>query len=262
MNTLLPTLFLSHGAPTLALENGATSNVLRGLAATLPVVPHAIIVASAHWETEIPMITGAEQPETIHDFHGFPEELNAMQYKVPGNPALAKQMQILLKEAGIVAGIDPVRGLDHGAWGALVLSFPAGAIPVIQISVQSRQDARWHYRIGQALAPLRDDKVLIIGSGNLTHNLREAMRGNYDNTPPWVSAFAEWVTERTAHGDVESLLDWQKQAPFARENHPTPEHFLPFFVALGAAGVPLHARRLHDNTTFGVLAMDAYAFTD
>ena len=257
----LPTLFLSHGAPSLVLEQGATSNFLRGLAKTLP-VPKAIIMASAHWETEMPMITGAEQPETIHDFHGFPEELHALQYKVFGNPALAKQMQILLKEAGIEAGIEPTRGLDHGAWSPLVLSYPAAAIPVVQISVQPQRNARWHYQIGQALAPLRKEQILIIGSGNLTHNLREAMRGNYDRPPPWVSAFAEWVAERTAEGDIESLLDWQVLAPFAYENHPTPEHFLPFFVALGAASRPLQAKRLHEGTAFGVLAMDVYAFMD
>jgi len=256
-----PTLFLSHGAPTLALEQGATSNFLRGLAPTLP-VPRAIVMASAHWETQTPMITGAEKPKTIHDFHGFPEELYALQYKVFGNPVLAKQIQALLKEAGIDAGIDPTRGLDHGAWSPLVLSYPNATIPVVQISVQPQRDARWHYRIGQTLAPLRNDKVLIIGSGNLTHNLREAMRGNHDKAPSWVTAFAEWVAERAAEGDVESLLNWQKQAPFAYENHPTSEHFLPFFVALGAAGAPLHAKRLHDDTALGVLAMDAYAFTD
>ena len=257
----LPTLFLSHGVPTLALEQGATSSFLRGLAATLP-APRAIIMASAHWETEAPMITGVEKPETIHDFHGFPEELHALQYRAPGNPALAKQMQILLKEAGIDAGIDLTRGLDHGTWSPLVLSYPNAAIPVVQISVQPHKDPRWHYQIGQALAPLRNNKVLIIGSGNLTHNLREATRGNYNSIPSWVSAFAEWVAERAAEGDIESLLDWQKLAPFAHENHPTPEHFMPFFVALGAVGIPLHAKRLHEDTTFGVLAMDAYAFTD
>lgn len=261
MPFMMPTVFLSHGAPTLALEQEATAYFIRQLATHLP-TPRAIVVVSAHWETAAPMITGALKPETIHDFQGFPTELYALRYTAPGDPALATEIQKLLAAAHLESTIDPARGLDHGAWNPLILSYPQATIPVVQLSVQYGRDANWHYKIGQALAPLRQKNILIIGSGNLTHNLQEAMRGNHDQTPIWVSAFATWVADCTARADVNSLLDWQTLAPYAKKNHPTPEHFLPFFVALGACGTPLHATRLHEDVTYGVLAMDAYAFTN
>lgn len=243
----------------LALENAPTTLFLRGLSAQFS-KPSAIVVASAHWETDEPMVTGATHPETIHDFQGFPKELYALRYPAPGDPALAERVQALLAKAEIKASIDPRRGLDHGAWNPLLLMYPAANIPVIELSVQPQHDARWHYRIGQALVPLCEENILIVGTGNLTHNLREAFRGHHVQTPAWVSAFAEWVADKVRQNDIESLLDWQRLAPHARENHPTPEHFLPFFMALGAAGMPLQARHLHEDTAMGVLAMDAYAF--
>jgi 4,5-DOPA dioxygenase extradiol len=169
-------------------------------------------------------------------------------------------VQTLLADAGIKAGIDPQRGIDHGAWNPLLLMYPEADIPVIELSVQPGRDAGWHYRIGRALASFRNVNILIIGTGNFTHNLHEAFRGQHTTTPPWVTAFAEWVVQRVANADIESLLDWQKLAPYAQENHPTPEHFLPFFVALGAGGMPLGAKHIHEDTALGVLAMDAYAF--
>jgi len=255
----LPTLFISHGSPMLALEDAPTTLFLRGLSSQF-LKPAAIVVASAHWETEEPMVTGAEHPETIHDFQGFPKELYTLRYPAPGDSVLAERVQALLVKAGFKAGIDPRRGLDHGAWNPLLLMYPNADIPVIELSVQPQRDARWHYRIGQALAPLREENILIVGTGNLTHNLREAFRGHHTQTPDWVSVFAKWIEERVRQGDIESLLDWERLAPHAQQNHPTPEHFLPFFVALGAAGAPLQARHLHEDTAMGVLAMDAYAF--
>ncbi len=208
----------------------------------------------------MPMVTGAEHPETIHDFQGFPKALYELRYAASGNPILAHRVQSLLTASGFSTSVDAVRGFDHGAWNPLLLMYPEANIPVIELSVQPHKDARWHYRIGQALAPLRKENILIIGTGNLTHNLREAFRGHHATTPAWVSKFAQWVAECVAKGDVEMLLDWHIHAPYAQENHPTPEHFLPFFVALGAAAVSPHAKRLHENTAMGVLAMDAYAF--
>jgi len=256
---ILPTLFISHGSPMLALEDAPTAVFLRGLSSQFP-KPRAIVVASAHWETDEPMVTGAAHPETIHDFQGFPKELYALRYPAPGDPALAERVQSLIINAGFKAGIDSRRGMDHGAWNPLLLMYPAADIPVIELSVQPQRDARWHYRIGQALAPLREENILIIGTGNLTHNLREAFRGHHLQTLAWVSEFAKWVEERVRQGDIESLLDWERLAPHAQENHPTPEHFLPFFVALGAAQLPLQVKHLHEDTAMGVLAMDAYAF--
>lgn len=254
-----PTLFISHGSPMLALEDAPTTRFLRRIATEFS-KPDAILIASAHWETGEPMVTGSAHPETIHDFQGFPKELYALRYLAPGNPLLAGRVQSLLAAAGFKASIDSVRGLDHGAWNPLLLMYPQADIPVIELSVQSARDARWHYRIGQTLAQLREENVLIIGTGNLTHNLYEAFRGHHSETPPWVTEFAAWVAEHVAKGDVASLLDWQSLAPHALKNHPTPEHFLPFFVALGAAGIPLRAKHLHEDMALGVLAMDAYAF--
>ena len=249
--------FISHGAPTLSIEDNFSANFLRGLSANIP-TPSAIIIISAHWETDLPKITGANNPETIHDFYGFPKQLYELEYNVAGNQELAEKVQDLL---GNQAEIDTLRGLDHGAWSPLRLMYPEAKIPVIQLSVQPQKDANWHYQIGKKLALLKNENVLIIGSGSLTHNLYEALRGNHQTTPNWVSEFANWVADNVAKGDITSLLNWEALAPYAKKNHPTPEHFLPFFVALGAASEPLNGKRIHDNTMFGALAMDAYEFS-
>lgn len=254
----LPVLFLSHGSPMMALEDDSTSRFMRGLSAAFS-QPSAIIVISAHWETDAPMITGSAYPETIHDFYGFPQALHDLCYPAPGQPVLAEELQRVLIDAGFQARIDPSRGFDHGVWSPLVLLYPAARIPVVEISVQPDQDARWHYRLGQALSVFREQNVLIIGTGNLTHNLREAMRGHHEITPDWVSEFAEWIAGAVEAGDIEALLNWQTLAPHAAKNHPTPEHLMPFFIALGAAGPGLRPRRLHKDVALGVLAMDAYA---
>ncbi len=254
----MTSLFISHGSPMLALEDEPTARFLRQLSSQFP-KPKAIIVASAHWETDVPMITGSTQPETIHDFSGFPKQLYELRYPAPGDPALTARVAQLLSEAGYPAKIDPTRGFDHGVWNPLLLMYPQADIPVIELSVQPKRDARWHYQIGKALAPLSDEDILIIGTGNLTHNLREAFKGHHTETPAWVTAFAEWVAEQIKQNNIENLLNWQTLAPYAHENHPTPEHFLPFFTALGAGGGAV-AQHLHQDTVLGVLAMDSYAF--
>lgn len=258
-NMKMPSLFLSHGSSILALEEEPTTLFLRNLSSQLP-KPEAIIVASAHWETDHLMITGASYPETIHDFGGFPKELYEIQYPVPGNPKLSERIKSLLIESGFNAEIDPIRGLDHGVWDPLYVMYPNADIPVVEISVQPNQNAKYHYNIGQALASLKDENIFIIGSGNLTHNLREAFRGQHQKTPEWVSGFSEWVADRVKNNDISSLLNWKELAPYANQNHPTPEHFLPFFIALGVAGDNQYAKRLNTETAMGVLAMDAYIF--
>ena len=156
----MPSLFISHGSPMLALEEEPTTQFLRKLPDSIP-RPDAIIVAPAHWETSEPFITGAAHPETTYDFYGFPEALHALRYPSPGNPALAARMQSLLAQSGFTATIDPARGLDHGAWDPLLLMYPQADIPVIQLSVQPNHNAQWHYKMGQALAPLRKENILI-----------------------------------------------------------------------------------------------------
>lgn len=256
--TSFPAIFVSHGAPTLIIEDAPAHHFLAGLGRSLG-RPKAILVASAHWETPSPAISAVARPDTIHDFGGFPRELYEMHYRAPGAPDLAQRATALLSAAGIQAQADPGRGLDHGAWCPLMLMYPEADIPVTQIAVQPHRDARHHAAVGAALAPLRDEGVLIIGSGSTTHNLREFRGNRLDSPPPqWVSEFADWLHTAIEADRTEDVLDFATKAPHARRNHPTTEHFLPLFVALGAGGG--HGRRIHASSTYGILAMDAYRF--
>jgi len=259
--TLMPTIFISHGAPTLVTDRGRTPDFLRALSQALP-LPRAILCISAHWETEQPMLTGSSAPPTIHDFMGFPQELYAMHYRAPGDPALALRAQALLNTAELNATLHPQRGLDHGAWVPLMLAYPQAEIPVVQLSVQPQRSPAHHFALGRALRPLRDDGVLILASGAATHNLRE-FRGQAVNTAPpdYVLEFDAWLTAAITRGDVAELLDYPTHAPHALRNHPTPEHFLPLFVALGAADSAT-GRALHEDFNYGILSMAAYAWND
>ncbi len=258
----LPSIFVSHGAPDLLLSDAPARGFLETLLDRLPERPKAIVVASAHWEMSGVKVSGAKAPETIYDFGGFAPELYQVRYPAPGAPALAERIVDLLSKAGIPADIDPNRGLDHGAWVPLALMAPAADIPVLQISLQTHLGPAHHLKIGAALSALRDEGVLIIGSGSFTHDLSEFLR--YRNAmhapePDWVARFADWFDEALQHGDVERLIGYRASAPFALKNHPTEEHLLPLFVALGAGG-GARAAHLHKSTTYGVLRMDAYAF--
>ncbi|HVB48564.1 MAG TPA: class III extradiol ring-cleavage dioxygenase [Burkholderiales bacterium] len=256
---MLPTLFLSHGSPLHALEPGPAGAVWADLGRTLP-RPRALLVASAHWETDLPLLTGTAKPETIHDFFGFPEPLYRIRYAAPGAPALAARALALLEQAGFSAAIDPGRGLDHGAWSPLLYMYPEADVPVVQLSLQRAFGARHHYRVGQALEPLRAEGVLVIGSGHMTHNLRE-WRGARDAAPAsYVREFQDWVHARLEARELEALLEYRVRAPHAARAHPTEEHFLPLYVALGAAGANATPRRLYGAIESGVLAMDAYRF--
>ncbi|MGD8709786.1 MAG: class III extradiol ring-cleavage dioxygenase [Ectothiorhodospiraceae bacterium] len=257
----LPTLFVSHGAPTLLLDDTPARTFLEGLGRELP-RPEAVVVLSAHWETVAPTVAVTASPRTIHDFHGFPAPLYSITYPAPGAPELGRRIAADLVAAGLDAGVDPQWGLDHGAWQVLRLMYPAADIPVLQVSVQPAAGTAHHLALGRALASLRRDGILVMGSGGLTHNLREFGRhGLSDPAPEWVREFADWVDERLHAGDEEALLDYRRRAPGAARNHPTEEHFLPLFAAMGAAGPSWNARRQHSSTTYGVLRMDAYAFS-
>jgi len=257
----LPALFVSHGSPMLALRDSPARRFLEGLGASLP-RPQSILVVSAHWETaNAPAVSLAPQPDTIHDFGGFPRALFEMRYPAPGAPALAERVAALLDAAQVPAGRSVQRGLDHGAWVPLRLMFAQADIPVTQLSVVRGASPDLHRQIGLALAPLRDEGVLILASGSLTHNLYEYRGQDIDAPAPhWVAEFAAWMTSRLDAGDSAALLDYRNIAPYARENHPTDEHLLPLFVALGAGGPNPRATRLHASVEHGVLAMDAYAF--
>lgn len=256
----LPALFVSHGAPTLALEPGPTRGFLAQLGAEFE-RPKAILAVSAHWETAAPAISRAQRPETIHDFYGFPEALYAMRYPAPGAPDLAVRVATLLVQSGFTASSTEERGLDHGAWVPLMLMYPEADIPVTQLSVQSRLGPEHHWRLGEALRPLREVGVLIIASGSVTHNLGEFGRHRYDSPPPdWVSGFNDWLHDRMVSMDQEALMRYRTVAPDAVRNHPSEEHLLPLFAAAGAATPGKSPQRLHAAYTYGVIGMDAYRF--
>lgn len=255
-------LFVSHGAPNLLLHNSAARDFLSDYGRELG-RPAAILVASAHWETDAPQVSAATQPETIHDFRGFERELHDMTYPAPGAPEVADAVKRRLDTAGIPASVHPTRGLDHGAWVPLALLYPDADVPVLQVSVQPAAGPRAHLRLGEALAPLADEGVLIVGSGSLTHNLHEFFENQYPIDAPaldWVEEFGAWMHDKAEAGDRDALVDYRAQAPHAERNHPTDEHLLPFFVALGAAGEGGRAKRVHTSHTYGILQMDAYAF--
>ena len=260
MTTAVPSAFVSHGSPTLLLEEGAAHHFLKGFSAMLP-KPKAILCVSAHWETRDPAVSTAAQPATIHDFGNFAEELFSMTYPAPGAPELAEQTAQLLEDAGYDVSVSHHRGLDHGAWVPLKLVYPAADIPVTQLSVQSQHGPQYHYELGQVLRPLRNDGVLILGSGAVTHNLERLFSAPLDHdaeVPGWVNDFADWVATAVQESRTEDLLNYRKMAPYGRENHPSEEHLLPLFVSLGAADGAAKARRVHASHTYGLLAMDAY----
>jgi 4,5-DOPA dioxygenase extradiol len=255
---MLPSVFISHGSPMHALEPGAAGEAWKALAQRLP-RPKAIVIASAHWETNLPMLTGSDKPQTIHDFYNFPEPLYRLRYPAPGAPEVARRAQALLKNAGFTAAIDGCRGLDHGAWSPLLYMYPDADVPVVQISVQPPLGPRHHVEVGRALKKLSDEGVLIIGSGHMTHNLRDWSRGA-GQPAPYAREFQAWVFEKLKQRDVESLVDYRSRSPHGVRAHPTDEHFLPLFFALGAAAEKATPERVYDAIDSGVLAMDAYVF--
>lgn len=260
MTTRLPSLFISHGSPLTALQPGQLGTRLAALAAALP-RPRAIVVASAHWLQHGPMVSATAQPETLHDFSGFPPELYRLQYPAPGAPQLAADIAARLSAAGLEPRLDPQRGLDHGAWVPLRLLYPQADIPVLQVSVQPALGPAHQLALGRALAPLRQDGVLLIGSGSITHNLHDWR--NYDEAreAPYVRPFIGWIEQKLQADDVPALLDYRRQAPFAEQAHPTDEHLLPLHFAMGAAGTErLGAQRIDAGIDMGFLAMDIYRF--
>jgi len=255
-----PALFVSHGAPTLPIEASPARDFLAGLGKSLG-RPKAILAVSAHWEAGEVAVSAAERPETIHDFFGFPQELYRMAYAAPGAPDLASRVARLLGEKGIPTHVHPTRGLDHGAWVPLLLMYPDADIPVTQLTVQPSLGTLHHLHLGEALRPLRDEGVLILGSGGATHNLREFGRHRRDAPPPaWVTGFQEWLATTIEGGKTDDFLHYRERGPDAARNHPSEEHFLPIYAAAGAGDPGVAGRRIHRSHTFGILAMDAYRF--
>jgi 4,5-DOPA dioxygenase extradiol len=241
----------------LALEPGDSGPALARLADGMP-KPRAIVIVSAHWESQDLLVNGNPQPETWHDFGGFPAALFAVQYPAPGLPDLSAHVAEKLSAAGLPARIDSKRPFDHGVWVPLSLMYPRADIPVVQISLPSRQGPAFQTQVGRALASLRDDGVLIIGSGSITHNLRELdWHAGPESVEPWAKAFRDWMIEKLASNDEAALHDYRKLAPHAVRSHPSDEHLLPLYFARGAGGEFSVA---HQGFTMGALGMDIYRF--
>ena len=258
---MLPSLFISHGAPSLPFEDVPARDFLRGLGERLGERPKAILAVSAHWETAIPTVNAPLVNETIHDFGGFARELYGLTYPAPTAPALAERVEELSAASALACEVDHRRGLDHGAWVPLMLMYPEADIPVAQLSIQSHLKPGHHPKLGRALAPLRNEGVLIMASGSFTHDLSGFQpQGSTvpEPEPDWVGSFAHWMDKALLEGRTCDLVGYRSQAPHAARNHPTDEHLLPLFVAMGAGGGK--AERLHASVTHEVIRMDAYAF--
>ena len=256
----LPTLFISHGSPTFAIDPGQAGPALTALGQTLP-RPKAILVVSPHWMTREPRVATTPRPQTIHDFGGFPPALYQLRYPAPGAPEVAQRAIELLRAAGYNAEADTQWGLDHGAWVPLMHLLPQADVPVFQVSLPARLDGERAYAYGQALAPLADEGVLIVGSGSLTHNLFEVMGGHgHADDGAYATEFVAWVREAVQRGDGARLQRTLELAPHAQRAHPTTEHFLPLLVAAGAAGAAVPGRVIDGGITHGVLSMDAFVF--
>lgn len=254
----LPSLFISHGAPDLALREEPAHLFLRALGRALP-RPDAILIASAHDAASGVSVRAPARFRTWHDFGRFDRRLFDLHYEPGGAQGVADKAVRLLRKAGFAPKPSADDRLDHGAWVPLSLLYPEADVPVATVSIDPREGAGWHDRVGQALAPLGDRNVLVIGSGSISHNLHEVFRPTGAGDRGWVEGFTAWLADRTGAGDRAALLDVMQRAPEALRNHPTDEHLLPFFVALGA-GRGTAGRRLHHSYTYQVLAMDLYAF--
>jgi 4,5-DOPA dioxygenase extradiol len=255
----LPALFISHGSPRLIIDDSPSRDFLKSYGRKFG-KPRAIVIATAHFGTSRPAVSGDERPGMIYDFGGLPE-LRSLVYPAPGDPVVAMKIAGLLQAAGFAPAVVKGYGYDHGTWVPLMLLYPDADIPVVQVSVQPHLGSAHHVAIGKALASLRDENILVIGSGSMTHNLHEFYapgRKGDDPALPWVAAFNDWVHDRLEDGDLDELMHYRARAPYAAENHPTEEHIMPLFIAAGAGGGK--ARRVHASYRSGVISMDTYEF--
>ena len=268
MKADLPSLFVSHGSPMIALEPGAAGAFMQRLGPQIDATfgrPKAIVSVSAHTAARVPVLLAAPRHAAIYDFGGFDPKLRTLRYDAPGAPYLAPRVAALLEAAGI--GVQSVAegGLDHGAWTALRYIYPAADIPVLPLAFVPDQSPAEQFKLGQALAPLAAEGVLVLGSGSITHNLRRVfvngLRAPTDQPEiPESAGFRRWIHERSAARDWDALFAYRSRAPHAVDMHPTDEHLLPWYVAAGAGGRDAAPIRLHDSVTLGSLGMDAYAF--
>ena len=254
-------LFVPHGAPTFALQPGAAGAAMEQMARAMD-APRAIVVISPHWETAAPTVGFATQLETIYDFGGFDPRLYEIRYPATGCPEAAQLVVDALQAHGFAVQQDAQRGLDHGAWIPLRQMFPSADIPVVPLSVQTHLGPEHAYRIGQALAALAQQGLLVIGSGNVTHNLRDYQTARMagGQTPDYVQGFADWVCQHMVDHDTAALLNYRQASPGGARAHPSEEHLLPLFTALGAAGPDAQPVAFYRGISDYVIAMDGYIF--
>lgn len=257
----LPTLFLSHGAPTLPLDPIPARDFLSHLGSGYLDI-RAVLCISAHWNTPYAAVNAVTTPDTIHDFYGFSPVLYQIRYPAPGSPDLAGKVADLINQAGIRCDIDPYRGLDHGAWVPLTLMYPHADIPVVELSIQHHLDPVQHLALGRSIRSLRDEGVLVIGSGGAVHPLgyAEASLGEGAETDEWAKEFDAWLMHAVTRWDLESLIHYKERAPYPERAHPYPDHFMPLFVAMGAAGEGSKGKILHQSWQWGDLSMGMYEF--
>ncbi|MFH0966502.1 MAG: class III extradiol ring-cleavage dioxygenase [Methanobacteriota archaeon] len=260
-NPLLPTLFLSHGVPTLPLDSIPARDFLLHLGSRYQNI-RAVLCISAHWNTPYAAVNAGKMPETIYDFYGFPTELYQIRYPAVGSPVMAGKTVDLIHQAGIRCDINSHRGLDHGAWIPLMLMFPDADIPIVQLSIQHHLDPAEHLALGKSIQSLRNDGVLIIGSGGAVHPLgyADTSLGVGAKTDEWAKMFDSWLMHAVTAGDRESLLYYKERAPYPERAHPYPDHFMPLFVAMGAAGEGATGIVLHQSWQWGDLSMGMYEF--
>lgn len=255
----LPSLFISHGAPTFALTPGQLGPQLRALGEALP-RPRAVLVMSPHWSSATLTVDAAAHPATVHDFNGFGAKLHTLDYPAPGAPEVAESLVNMLASHGLKVVRTTSTGRDHGTWVPLMHLYPAADVPVLRLSQPYAPSPLALLELGRAVAALRDQGVLIVGSGSLTHNLYELGAGNAQAA--YADDFAQWIWDRIADGDLDALLNYRTQAPAATRAHPTDEHLLPLFFAIGAAGADwAHAQRLRGGITYDVVSMDSFIFS-
>lgn len=254
---VFPSVFVSHGPPTLILDDNPATAFLRSLGDQLG-RPKAVLCVSAHWETPSPSISTATAPETIHDFYGFPDALYALDYPAPGAPDLAARAAEALADAGLPC-TGEARGLDHGVWTPMMLMYPDADVPVASLSIQHHLGPAAHIDLGRALAPLRGEGVLILGSGGNVHNLRHFVSSD-SALPEWAERFDAWLTDVVTAGDDEALSDYRGRTPDGALAHPRDEHLLPLMVAMGAGGEGAQGEVLYRGFINGAIGMGAYAF--
>lgn len=255
---IAPSLFISHGAPTFALDPGALGPRLTAIGANLSRIT-AIAVVSPHWQTSHVSVMSGASPATVHDFSGFPAALYALQYPAPGHPALAHEAASLLADAGFTVSLDAQRGFDHGAWVPLRYLRPKADIPVFQVSMPRWLNVAEAFKLGRALTPLRAKGVLLIGSGSLTHNLGD-LRPAHSEDAEYAKTFADWVRTTLTANDIGQLLDYRQRAPHAERAHPSDEHFLPLIAAYASRIEGEVTHFIHGGTRYGTLSMDSYGW--